>query len=328
MIKYTQLNYEEREKIAQFRQSKSSITEIAQELGRSKSTISRELRRNEAPPGQYWPDTAQKKSLTRRKRGCILDKDIELQKYVINQMQCHYWTPEQIAGYLKNRQTELKSVSHETIYAWLYNGSLKREKYWGFLTRKKRKRGLRKSKKFCKSRIPNRVSIHDRPKIIDEKIEFGHWEGDLMSFMKNSQHILVLRERTSMLTRSAVLPNKTAAETAKAINLIFNKMPKKALKTITFDNGTEFTNHEDVSKKSGLDIYFCDPYSSWQKGGVENSNGRLRRDLPRSTDVKAMRKEEFDEVLDNYNDTPRKNLNWLTPNEIFQKNLTCVALRA
>jgi len=295
MITYTQLNYEEREKIAQLRQSQTSISEIARQLGRSKSTISRELKRNEAPPGQYWPDTAQSKTLSRRKRGCILDKDLALQHYVLNQMQCHYWTPEQISGYLKHRQTALKSVSHETIYAWLYHGSLKREKYWKFLTRRKVKRGLRKSIKGCKSRIPNRVPICDRPKIVDDKQEFGHWEGDLMSFMKNTQYILVLRERKSMLTLSAVLPNKMAVETAKTAIDLLNKIPKKARKTLTFDNGTEFTNHAAISKKTGLDIYFCDPYASWQKGGIENSNGRLRRDLPRNTDVKTIKKEDFDE---------------------------------
>jgi IS30 family transposase len=251
---------------------------------------------------------------------------MNLQKYVLNQMQCHYWTPEQIAGSLKNRQSDLKSVSHETIYAWLYNGSLRKEKYWKFLTRRKAKRGLRKSLKFCKSRIPNRTSIHDRPKIVDEKQDFGHWEGDLMSFMKNTQYILVLRERITMLTLSVVLRNKTAIETAQAVNSLLRKIPKKARKTLTFDNGTEFTNHGAVSKKLGLDVYFCDAYASWQKGGIENSNGRLRRDLPRNTNVKTMKKEEFDEILDNYNDTPRKNLKWFTPNEVFHKKLICVAV--
>lgn len=327
MGSYVQLRYEEREKMAQLWQSKYSITEIAKALGRSKSTISRELRRNQAPPGQYWPDTAQRLTLKRRQRSCRIDQDKSLQEFIITKMCCHYWTPEQIAGWLKHRQKELPVLSHESIYAWIYSKSQKKEKLWKFLPRHKAKRGLRKCKGAGVSRIPNRVSIQERPKSVDNKKNFGNWEGDLMSFLKNSQHILVIRERKTMFTHSAPLLSKKAAQTAETLVSYLNTIPPEARKTMTFDNGGEFAAHEKLLQELGIPSFFCDPYASWQKGGVENTNGRLRRDLPRKTDIKNMSKEEFDEVILNYNMTPRKSLGWLTPLEAFNKNLRSVALQ-
>lgn len=315
-------------KIAQLWQSKSSITEIAKASGRSKSTISREIRRNQAPPGEYWPDTAHHLTGKRRRRGCLLDKNEPLKEFVITKLCCHYWTPEQIAGHLKYHQKEHPSVSHETLYAWIYRPPQKQEKLWKFLARHKAKRGLRKSKGAGVFRIPMRVSIHSRPKSVDTKRSFGHWEGDLMSFQKNSQSILVLRERKTMFTQSVRLLSKRAEPTAQNMLNLLKKIPKKARKTLTLDNGGEFAKHDTLRKEIGLKTFFCDPYASWQKGGIENTNGRLRRDLPRKTDIKNMRQEDFDEVIENYNTTPRKSLGWLTPLEAFNQNLHRVALRA
>ena len=148
-----------------------------------------------------------------------------------------------------------------------------------------------------------------------------------MSFQKNSQSILVLRERKTMFTTSVRLPHKKAETTAQNILNLLGKLPKKARKTVTFDNGGEFARHKMVNEALGIQTFFCDPYASWQKGGVENTNGRLRRDLPRKTDVRNMKQEDFDEVIENYNTTPRKALGWLSPLEAFNKNLHRVALQ-
>jgi transposase, IS30 family len=327
MERYKQLSYEERVKLAELRQMNLSLDQMSKSLGRSKSTLSRELRRNEAPPGQYWPDTAQSKALSRRRRGCLLDKHEELKDFVITNLCCHYWTPEQIAGWLKHRQKTLPTVSHETIYAWLYMSAQRKEKLWKFLPRHKAKRGLRKNKGAGVSRIPNRVSIHERPKVVAKRKEFGHWEGDLMSFLKNSQHILVLRERKTMFTQSIPLEGKKAIATSQKLTDLMRDIHTNARKTITLDNGGEFAGHERWLKDIGLPSYFCDPYASWQKGGVENTNGRLRRDLPRKTNVQGMKPEDFNEVIENYNMTPRKSLKWLTPLEAFNQNLRRVALQ-
>lgn len=242
-------------------------------------------------------------------------------------MQCHYWTPEQISGFLTHRQSRLRPISHETLYTWIYQKAQKNQKLWKFLPRHKARRGLRKSKEAGQNRIPERVSIHERPNIGKKRKVFGHWEGDLMSFKKNSQHILVLRERKSMFSLSVPLPSKTSGDTAQAIIDVLKAILPEARKTITYDNGGEFAKHMMVAKALGIQSYFCDPYASWQKGGVENTNGRLRRDLPRSTNIKEMNQEDFDENIDNYNSTPRKSLNWLTPLEEFNRNLYRVALQ-
>ena len=206
---------------------------IGEKLWRSKSIISRELRRNAAPPGEYWPDTALYKTLKRRIRGCILQRDHRLQTFVTGKMVNHYWTPEQIAGYVKYKQKSLPSVSHETIYSWIYSSSQKSEKLWQYLTRRKRKRGLRKSKGAGASRIPNRVSIWDRPKAVETRREFGHWEGDLVSCQKNSQHMFVLTERKTMLTLSCILKSKTAVETSNKMLTLMERLPTQARKSIT-----------------------------------------------------------------------------------------------
>lgn len=327
MKNYHHLTCVEREQIGMLRQSKTSITQIALALGRPKSTISRELKRNEAPPGHYWPDTAQILALRRRRRGSRIDQDEGLKDFVMTKLCCHYWTPEQIAGWLKHRQTRIKPISHESIYAWLYKPVQKKEKLWKFLARHKAKRGLRKNRGAGVSRIPNRVPIHDRPRCVENKREFGHWEGDLMSFQKNSQHMLVLRERKTMFTRSAPLPSKKAVTTAQKVIDLMKDLPAKARKSLTLDNGGEFSGHEEWQAKLGLPSYFCDPYASWQKGGVENTNGRLRRDMPRKTNLHQLSQEDFDENILNYNTTPRKSLAWLTPLEAFNKNLAGVALQ-
>ena len=313
--------------MAKLRQAKFSITQIAEALWRSKSTISRELRRNSIQNGQYWPDTAQKRTRERKKRPCRIDQNSDLKGFILTKLCCYFWTPEKISGWLCKRQKTLKKVSHETIYTWLYKGPQIKEKLWKFLPRHKAKRGLRKSIKTGVNRILGRISIHERPKSVKNKKNFGHWEGDLMSFMKNSKHILVLRERKTMFTQSIPLPSKKAASTAKNIIDLLQNMPPKARKNITFDNGGEFAQHQKVAEFLGLKTYFCDAYASWQKGGVENTNGRLRRDLPRNTDIKNMKQEDFDEIIDNYNRTPRKSIKWFTPLEMFNKNLHSVALQ-
>ena len=174
---YTHLMNDERVRISLMKQEGFSIRQMARQLDRSPSTISRELRRNQAPPGYYWPDTAEQLSKARRRRGCKLNHFKALSFFVIERLTCCLWSPEQIAAYLKHRQDDLPYVSHETIYAWIYSASQRAGKWYRYLARHKRKRGLRKSRGSNESRIKERVSIHERPKFIDKNKTFGHWEG-------------------------------------------------------------------------------------------------------------------------------------------------------
>ena len=165
------------------------------------------------------------------------------------------------------------------------------------------------------------MSIHERPVEAEDRSEFGHWEVDLMAFLRNSQHMLVIHERSTRYTAAIKLSNKTAAETIKALLEFFQALPKGLVKTITFDNGTEFAKHNELAHALNIQTYFCDVYASWQKGGIENMNGRFRRDLPRKTDLKAMEDNEFEQIILNHNMMPRKCLGAKSPIEALAKHL-------
>ena len=325
---YKQLCMAERSKIYEMRQSGTSRYQIAKALGRSRSTIGRELQRNQAPYGDYyWPDTAQGFALKRKKKRPRLEREGALRDFVVDHLCSFGWTPEQIAGVLKHRQSLLPYISHESIYAWIYSAQRKEERLWKHLPRHKKKRGLRKSCKGAGVRtIPQRTSIHERPAVIGERKEFGHWEGDLISCRKNTQFVFVAHERTTGFLMAHKLESKRAHHTAAIGDKLFRRLPAHARKSATLDNGGEFAQHTQWREKLGIKTYFCDPYASWQKGGVENSNGRLRRDLPRKTDLNTLIQEDIDDIIFNHNLTPRKNLNWLTPIEALKNNLHYVAL--
>ena len=328
MKEYKQLSLDERRKIYGCRESGDSSQQIALALGRSRSTIWRELKRNKALYGDYYlPDTAHTLALGRKKKRPRLERDEALRDFVVDHLCSLGWTPEQIAGFLKHRQDRLSALSHESIYAWIYSRWRKEDKLWSHLPRHKKKRGLGQSSGAAGVRtIPQRTSIHERPAIIEGKQEFGHWEGDLIACNKNTQFIFVAHERTTGFLMAHKLESKRAHHTAQIGDKLFRPLPAHARKSATLDNGGEFAQHTQWREQLGIKTYFCDPYASWQKGAVENSNGRLRRDLPRKTDLNTLTQEDIDDILLNHNLTPRKNLNWLTPFEVFKNNLHRVAL--
>ena len=172
-----------------------------------------------------------------------------------------------------------------------------------------------------RSRIPNRVSIHERPENIATRDEVGHWEADLMSCIRGSQHLLVLVERKTLYGIVVRLDSKTAIHTIETIKKIMMSLPDELKKSMTFDNGGEFTNHQELVDSMGMKTYFCDPYASWQKGSVENTNGRLRRDFPRKLNLNAVSKEEIEQINIMHNLTPREKLGYKTPFESLLENL-------
>ncbi len=192
MRQYQQLSLDEREKMARLRQSESSIAEIALALGRTRSTVYRELKRNQTVKGDYWPERAQQKARDRRLRGRRLDRDFVLKEWVLDRIIYDLWSPEQISGFLKHRQSDIKSISVESIYSWIYDKKQRDKKIWQHLCRRKAKRS-RRYRYSGGARISDRVSIHDCPQDSDSKQQFGNWEGDLMAFCRNSQQALVGR---------------------------------------------------------------------------------------------------------------------------------------
>ena len=169
-------------------------------------------------------------------------------------------------------------------------------------------------------RIPNRVSIHERPVNIEKRDGYGHWEGDLVLFSDSNTNLITLRERKSRVFLAIKNPSKHADITSKNIIKKFKGRKKTLIETLTLDNGGEFARHEDIARVLRIDTFFYDPYSSYQKGSVENGNGVLRYDLPRSTDIDSLSQKQIDKIVDKINNRPMKCLGFRTPSEVFMEN--------
>ena len=314
---YNQLSLEDRCKIASLHAQGRSIRQIAADLDRSPSTIARELKRNTAKLAGYKPASAHEKTRARRWKGSRLERNAELRNQVLTCLR-KGWSPEQTCGWLK--RTNGKSIiSPETIYRFIATQIARHKDYsWRhFLPRGKSKRGWRGRKGGSSAlHIKNRVPLEERPKAASDRSNPGHWEADLMAFAKYGQTILTLHERSSRLLIAVRSPNKTAGQVAQTIACLLGSLPRPLRQTITFDNGTEFAHHYKL-KNIQLKTFFCDPYAPWQKGGVENAIGRMRRTIPRKTDLALLSDKQLSALVRQYNNTPRKCLDWRSPAELF-----------
>lgn len=316
---YSHLSDDEREQIGLARTLGHSIGAIAQAIGRPKSTISRELSRNKVPSGRYSPLHAAGAYQLRRRREALIERDRALRTFVVDRL-AEGWTPEQISGWLKaGNEHRLPAVGCETIYAFIYRAAQRAEQLWRYLTRRHKRRRPRRSRP-SQDTIQDRVSIHERPKTVDGRTEGGHWEGDLI-ICKRTRPVLVLHERKSRVTLAARLAGKTAAETISVMLAVFARMEPALRKSITFDNDTVFAQHALLRTMRAMTTWFCDAYASWQKGGVENANGRLRRWLPRQIDIDQVSDEEIQDIVITANLTPRKCLGFKTPFQAILKEL-------
>ena len=286
---------------------------------RAKSTVSRELRRNALSSGRYSPLHAAGAYQLRRRREAILEKDQKLRTFVCDRL-AEGWTPEQIAGWLKaGNERGLRALGFEAIYAFIYRAARKGEFLWRYLTRRHKRRRPRRARP-SRDTIKDRASIHDRPKDIEARADIGHWEGDLI-ICKRTRPMLVLHERKSRVMLAAKLTGKTAAETISVMLAVFGRINPALRKSITFDNDTAFAQHTLLRTMRDMATWFCDAYASWQKGGVENANGRLRRWLPRHIDIDRLSDEEIQDIVITANLTPRKCLGFKTPFQGILKEL-------
>jgi IS30 family transposase len=319
MPTYSHLADEERDQIAVMRAAGHSVGAVARALGRTKSTVSRELRRNALPSGRYSPLHAAGAYQLRRRRGAILEKDHRLRSFVCDRL-AEGWTPEQIAGWLKaGHERGLRPLGFEAIYAFIYRAARKGEELWRYLTRRHKRRRPRRAR-LSRDTIKDRASIHDRPKEIEGRAGVGHWESDLI-ICKRTRPVLVLHERKSRVTLAARLAGKTAAETISVMLAVFGRINPTLRKSVTFDNDTAFAQHALLRTMRNMTTWFCDAYASWQKGGVENANGRLRRWLPRHIDIDQISDEDIQDIVMTANLTPRKCLGFKTPFQALLKEL-------
>lgn len=319
---YQHLSLEERCEVAQRRAAGQSIRQIAAALDRAPSSIARELNRNSGDKVGYKPSYADERAKARRWRGSKLLRNPELQALVLACL-VRGWSPQQVAGRLAREHGRV-IVSHETIYRFIAAQIARTKNYaWRlYLPRGKSKRGWRGRKGGSSAEhIKNRVPIALRPAIAADRANPGHWEADLMLFRTYGQAVLALHERSSRALVIRRQPNKQAGPVADAIAVMLAALPSTLRQTITFDNGTEFAYHDKLRQSLGLKTFFCDPHAPGQKGGVENAIGRLRRVLPRKTDLATLTPAQIRHLARLYNHTPRKCLDFQTPAEVFLKAL-------
>lgn len=319
---YSHLTLEERCTIAQLHQAGQSVRQIAAALDRPPSCVSRELKRNSGVQVGYKPSYAHEQAAARRWTGSRLERDAELRGLVLGGLR-RGWSPEQIAGRLQ-QQHAATTVSHESIYRFIY-AQIRRtnDGAWrNYLPRRKHRRGWQGRRKHSvDDLIKGRVSIALRPHDVDTRRTFGHWEGDSMSFAIPGQAALVVLERKSRLILGGRRPDKAAHPVAEQLRDWFEPLDRRLRRSITFDNGTEFARHLILTDQLAIKTFFCDPHSPWQKGSVENAIGRLRRALPRKTNLDMIDHQLFDAWIAAYNHTPRKCLHFRTPAEVFLAKL-------
>ena len=324
---YRHLSRDERGNIMFMSRWGKSISQIARELGWHKSTISRELRRNtDSFLGYYWDENAQWRTDRRRKqasRRCRL-KHERIRTYVKEKLEAD-WSPELIAGRIE-LDLPACTISHEAIYQYVYHlDEPERSWYIKHLARshrRRRKRGTGKTQR--KSRIPNRISISERPAKVASRKQMGHWEGDSLVSSRNSTVLYSLVERKTRMVRLVRVRGRDGKRTAATITRELRPFPGRARRTLTLDNGIEHTCHEKVTQALGTRCYFCDPYSAWQRATNENRNGVVRRYFPKGTDFARLTQAEIDRVETVLNTRPMKCLGYKTPLEVAAR---FVALR-
>lgn len=322
MNRYKQLTYEQRCQIEVLKKSGFSQQGIADAIGVSQSSVSRELARNTGDRG-YRHHQAQRRTEQRRRAAT---QPYKMTAELIDVIEHHLyqdWSPEQISGW--SLMNGLFEISHESIYRHVWSNKRADGDLYRHLRRQGKKNQHRGSNgKTSRGQIKNRVSIDDRPIAVNEKTKAGHWEIDTVIGAGHSGALVTIVERVTLFTVSQRVNSKCAKEvTAATIALL---TPYKALvHSITSDNGKEFAGHETISAALGCDFYFAHPYHSWERGLNENTNGLLRQDFPKGTDFKAVKAKEVVRVVEKLNNRPRKTLAFKTPAVLMAKKMAALA---
>lgn len=302
-----------------------SMRRIARNIGRSASSISRELDRNSSDQG-YDALLAHQQAKAKHRKPRIIKKlnaHRHLRLYVFGKLD-RCWSPQQISGRLLKDFPERKKmrISHETIYAYIYAmpKSGLRQELIANLRRKhpqRYKHGHNPSK--GKARISDMVSIHERPEEIEGRRVMGHWEGDLIIGKNHGSAVGTLVERKSRYVFLAHLNSQSAIETRLSFTRKLADVPSELRQSLTYDQGKEMSQHKLLSADLDMSVYFCDPHSPWQKGAIENINGLIRQFLPKGSDLSDVSQNELDEISHLLNTRPRKALDFQTPREVYMK---------
>lgn len=325
-MRYKHFIIEEREIIQLMLWEKKSIREIGKKIGRPPSSVCREINRN-LPPlrHQYTPRLAHERALIKRQSRGRTDrlKNQSIRDYVVTHLK-RRWSPEQIANTIESEINE--TICHEAIYQYVY--AQIHAKGYGYLKpgaqdlrpylRHRRKRrqhkGARRGQRCFK---PKGASINERPKMVEQRNRIGDWESDTVESVDHKPGINTLVERKSGLALITRLADKTSQATVSVIANRVNPLPEKAKRTMTFDNGPENSNWQELEAGTGMKVFFANPYHAWERGTNENTNGLIRDYFPKQTDFSMITDEEIRFVESELNTRPRKRLNWKTPLEVF-----------
>ena len=317
-MSYTQLTEGQRYQIQSLKRIGFTQTKISEQINVHPSTIGRQLRRN-AGQRCYRPKQANEKAKQRRHEASKARRMTEkIQGRVVEYLSLE-WSPEQISGYLKSEGNEW--VSHETIYQFI----LENKRNGGALYKKLRHSGKKRKKRYGgndrRGEIKDIVSIDNRPKSIEKRDRIGDWAIDLVIGKNHKGAIVTLVDRLSLMTLIAKVDSKHAELVTSATTSLLKPYRKNGAKTITADNGKEFSGHQEISKALGVDFYFAHPYSSWERGTNENTNGLIRQYLPKGTEFKPVNDKQCQFIMDRLNNRPRKCLGYRTPNQVFEEFL-------
>ena len=314
MKNYTHLSHDERDSLAIGINQGRSLRSMGKELGRSPSTLMRELDRNHGPK-IYAPNHAHERAM---KRHHLAHKHSRLKSHALRHdvetLIMKGWSPEIVSGRL-NKKGKHPSISHEAIYQWIHKEALYLIPY--LLRQHKQRFPRHHTRKHKKPHIPQRISIRERPEIVNSRKQPGHWEADLL-VGKGSQALEVTIERTSRFTRIRKIKDKTADSSSQALAIILENVPTALRRSITYDNGSENVNHLWLNEQLNTRSYFCEPFHSWEKGAVENRNGVIRRFIPKGTDLSTISTQQIQGIENWINDRPMKCLKFQTPAEVYE----------
>ena len=321
---YKRVSIEERVEIARLLDSGLSKAEVARRLNRQRSTISREM----GIWTRYDPlrsDLLSKERVSRRNGGKRKIQKCSCLGEYINRHIKRKWSPVQISislslSYPKDKQMQ---ISHESIYTYIYllgRGSLKKELIEG-LRQRKSSRNSRKSVYEKRSHIADMISIEERPAEVSDRSVAGHWEGDLIMGKANKSALGVIVERKTRIVLLVPLQAKDAYSVREAFEKELVNLPEQMRKSMTYDNGREMTQHKLFTANTKMQVYFCHPYSPWERGTCENTNGLLRQYFPKGTDFTKVSVEDIKTAQHELNERPRKTLEWKTPKDVFEKEI-------
>ena len=329
MKKYKRLTIEERETISQMLYSGYNLRAISRSLERNVSTISREVSPFISIGRPYkacWANECAMVLGTRNGRSKLASNP-KLLEFVKEKLALR-WSPEQISKTLRQMYALDKSmqVSHETIYTYIYlhtKGELRKE-LTSYLRQKKRLRKNRKLQKDQRGLIADMVSIEERPAEVDTRVVPGHWEGDLLMGKAHKSAMGVIVERTNRFVILVPLKAKDAPSVRKAFAREYKSLPKQMALSMTYDRGREMAEHKLFTKETKVKVYFCHPYSPWERPTCENTNMLIRDFFPKGTDFNNVQRKEIKKVQDLLNERPRKTLNWKTPKEVFNNSIVAL----